>query len=202
MPQTNAEAEVVAQLRQTPYAVIDQFLPQEIIGALYTDWRARLARDEAKGAGVGRASAHRVAPTVRGDRICWFDPEQLTPAQDTYWQALERLRQALNAAFFLGLQDCEAHYAHYPPGAYYARHRDAFNEHNRRSISTTLYLNVDWSSRDGGALRLHPQGTAAYDILPQANRLVVFDSRNLEHEVLPTVRDRYSVAAWLRVRPL
>ncbi len=35
------------------------------------------------------------------------------------------------------------------------------------------------------------------DVLPQAGRVVIFDPE-IEHEVLPTTRERLSVACWLR----
>ena len=75
-----------------------------------------------------------------------------------------------------------------------------------RAISTVLYLNSavgelqsqqDWQAEWGGALRLEDLHLKAHDILPIANRLVVFQS-DLPHEVLPATQVRRSIAGWLR----
>lgn len=192
----------IAQLRVREYAVVENFLAPSAIAALYKDLCLRFNRGDARPAGIGRGAGFRLAPEVRGDRICWFDSHALSPSQTIYWAAMERLRCALNAAFFLGLDRFEAHYAHFPVGAHYARHRDIFNDHPQRSISASLYLNAQWSVADGGTLRLYPENAPAQDVLPIAGTLALFNSRALWHEVLPAQRDRYSVTAWFSVRAL
>ncbi|CAK0790788.1 unnamed protein product, partial [Prorocentrum cordatum] len=58
------------------------------------------------------------------------------------------------------------------------------------------YLNEGWSAADGGALRLHPRGAAAVDVLPVAGRAALFLADALKHEVLPAARARYSCNVW------
>jgi SM-20-related protein len=114
---------------------------------------------------------------------------------------MDSLRQALNRELLLGLEELEAHFALYPPGAGYARHRDRFRDDDARVLSTVFYLNPDWREADGGALRLHLPACAPVahrDFFPVAGTLVVFLSADFEHEVLPASRDRLSIAGWMR----
>ena len=114
------------------------------------------------------------------------------------------MREALNRRLLLGMIELEAHYALYPPGAAYARHRDRFRDDDARVLSTVLYLNADWREEDGGALRLYLGGDAKnphLDIYPNAGTLVLFLSAEFDHEVLPATRERLSVAGWFRRSP-
>jgi len=64
-----------------------------------------------------------------------------------------------------------------------------------------LYLNDDWKPQDGGQLRVYPTGTGAagdpgVTIPPHANRLVVFWSDRVPHEVLPAHGPRFAMTVW------
>src|SRR6185295_11601544 len=86
--------------------------------------------------------------------------------------------------------------ARYPgAGARYVRHRDAFGGPESRRVSAILYLNPTWTPADGGLLRLHT-GAGAVDLEPRLDRLVVFLSERLEHEVLPAHAERFAATAW------
>jgi SM-20-related protein len=63
-----------------------------------------------------------------------------------------------------------------------------------------IYLNHDWLSEQGGALRLHPQGMSTRDIYPIGSRMALFLSADMLHEVLPATRDRLSLTGWFRRR--
>ena len=99
----------------------------------------------------------------------------------------------------LGMESLEAHFACYPPGAGYARHRDRFADDDARVLSLACYLNPDWPDDADGALRLHLPG-GARDIAPLPGFVVLFLSDEVEHEVLPATRDRWSIAGWFRRR--
>jgi SM-20-related protein len=136
---------------------------------------------------------------VRSPR--WFDDTALSPAQQAYWDAMQTLREALNRRLLLGMETLEAHYALYPAGAGYARHRDRFRDNDARVLSSVVYLNRGWRADDGGALRLHlPDGTT--DVAPVGGTLVLFLSDEIEHEVLPARRERLSIAGWFRRREI
>ena len=144
---------------------------------------------------VGRGGGQRLRTTIRGDDTAWLDADSSVAARD-YLGALQALRGQLNERLYLGLREQEAHFARYPPGAFYQRHRDQFHGTDTRVLSLVSYLNRDWSDADGGALRLYlPEG--ALDVLPHAGTSIVFLS-SLEHEVLPARRERLSIAAWMR----
>lgn len=98
------------------------------------------------------------------------------------------------------------HLMHYPIGSKFMRHVDedpALYEPERNSVSFLLYLTPDdWSAADGGALRLFEQpgddgGDGAREVLPLGGTLVVYDS-TLEHEVLPTRRQRQLISGRYR----
>jgi len=105
---------------------------------------------------------------------------------------------------------------------FYGRHFDSSPEDEstcRRKVSLLLYLNdQSWDAKkDGGVLRAYlPQrqpsqtakkrkrdgdgpdeeGGSVQDITPQGGTLVLFDSASVEHEVLPTHRERWAVVGW------
>ena len=188
-------------LAQNGYARLPDFLPQDITAALLAELHTLYQAGKAHAAGIGPGKDYRVLPGVRNDRILWLDPANLPPAQAVYWQAMEDLRLRLNRRYYLGLTDFESHFALYPSGGHYERHLDVFRGKSRRRISCVFYLNFPWCSGDGGQLRLYlpgAEGETPLDILPQAGSLVVFDSQTMEHEVLPALRPRASLAAWLR----
>jgi hypothetical protein len=101
-------------------------------------------------------------------------------------------------------------------GARYVRHRDASapprrgsGEASARCLTAILYLNHGWKRAHGGCLRLHlstnsngerrgsAQPTTFWDVEPVFNRLVIFRSAELEHEVLPTAGARFALTSWL-----
>ncbi|MBL8300731.1 MAG: 2OG-Fe(II) oxygenase [Rhodanobacteraceae bacterium] len=187
-------------LQEGGWCLATDFLPAPTIAALAADCRARDEAGELADATTGR-SRLRTTTALRGDRTRWFDEAALSAAQTAYWSAMHTLRLTLNRRLLLGLETLEAHYALYPPGAGYARHRDRFRDHDARVLSSVLYLNHDWSSDAGGQLRLHlPE--SKQDITPTGGTLVLFLSAEIEHEVLPAHRERLSIAGWFRRREL
>lgn len=67
----------------------------------------------------------------------------------------------------------------------------------RAVISAVFYLNDNWTADNGGAITVVDKTGETIQLLPQLNRLVVFDS-NLLHQVEITNRTRFSIATWLR----
>lgn len=198
MPQSDDLDTIAAALQQQGWLVLADFLPEAAMAVLARECRALDAQSALTSATTGRA---RTASGLRGDRTRWFDPAAPSPAQAPYWEAMQRLRRGLNQRLLLGLEELEAHYALYPPGAGYARHRDRFRDDDARVLSSVLYLNADWNAGDGGALRLYlPEGDQ--DVVPQGGTLALFLSAEIEHEVLPARRERLSIAGWFRRRVL
>ncbi len=157
-------------------------------GLADSDWRP---------AGIGRDAAYQHNLFVRGDRVHW--PPIDDPGSAAYRAWTDNLRLALNRRLFLGLFDYEFHYARYPVGSFYRRHFDAFRGGGNRVVSSVLYLNPDWGDDHGGELVIHGAGGEALRVAPRFGTLAVFLSEEIEHEVLPASRPRYSVTGWFRV---
>jgi SM-20-related protein len=104
----------------------------------------------------------------------------------------------------MGILHKEFHFAVYPQGRFYKRHLDTFQKNQRRKLSMILYLNKDWSIKNGGELVIYTQTNNQENtipILPKFGRLVIFESQVLEHEVKPVLKGkRLSITGWLKVR--
>ena len=132
---------------------------------------------------------------IRGDGIRWID--ESCPVGLAYLRAIDELGRYFNATLYTGIRSSEAHYACYPSGFGYQWHSDNPKGRDERVISAVLYLNDNWTANDGGAITVVDKMGKTTQLLPQLNRLVVFDS-NLLHQVQITNRTRFSIATWLR----
>lgn len=66
-----------------------------------------------------------------------------------------------------------------------------------RRITAILYLNEQWEDSNGGALRAFGEDESSYvEAFPHGGSLVLFRSRDLVHQVMPTSRDRYALTMW------
>lgn len=190
---------IAAAIEQRGCAVLDGGLPTAMIDGLFGHLAAAPEQWLTR-AGIGREEAHRLNRFVRSDETRWLSHDQFPDRDLLDW--MERMRLGLNRRLFLGLFDYEAHYARYPCGAFYRRHRDVFADGTvSRVLSTVLYLNPDWCDGDGGEMVLYEDdGQSVLEtVAPVYGRLAVFLSARFPHEVLPTRRARYSVAGWFRV---
>lgn len=147
-----------------------------------------------------RTGTGRTASSLRGDSTHWFSSGAMSAPQQAFTDRIDALRIALSRELMLGLVDCESHYAVYRPGAGYARHLDRLRDNDARVVSAVFYLNEAWQETDGGALRLYLADGSARDIYPHAGSLLLFLSAQFEHEVLPAIRNRVSIACWMRQR--
>ncbi|EPG35459.1 2OG-Fe(II) oxygenase [Acinetobacter colistiniresistens] len=181
--------QVLNDLNEFGFALIDQVYSDEYVQALAHECSTHLAEFRAAGIQNG------VVSHIRSDHILWIN-EQLPIAQQ-HLQTLEHLSQALNQAFYLGIQEVEAHFACYNAGEFYALHRDNPQQKNDRMISTVFYLHENWQEEWGGQLRLQDKQDQWHIIQPQPNRLAIFQSDVL-HEVLLSKQQRLSITAWLR----
>lgn len=188
-------------LAQHGWAVTTNWLAPDAIAALTQEAQSLWTGATFKAAGVGRGAAFQVRSDIRSDHILWLDEANLTVPQAAYWTAMETLRQELNAQLFVGVQELEAHYAVYPPGALYQKHLDRFSTADERIISCSLYLNPNWDEADGGALCLYA-GEHSIDVYPHAGTLAIFRSDAIYHEVLPATRERFSLTGWFKRRSL
>lgn len=106
--------------------------------------------------------------------------------------------------------------ATYEPGSRYTYHLDNSQRRNGRILTAIYYLNEDWTSADGGLLRLlrppndPPSASsepwpAAWvpsrvmaEVVPTLDTLAIFWSDVVPHEVLPPVGDsnRRAISVW------
>ncbi len=182
-------------------AIVPGFMSAKAIMALAAEARLRDTAGEFRAAGVGRGAARTARSDIRGDRTLWLDERVPAVAERAFWQCVRSLRVMLNRTLFMAVSEFECHYAIYPPGASYVRHRDQFRgaaPSGTRVLSLVLYLNDDWKMSDGGALRIYCDRPR--EVMPTGGTLVCFLSERFEHEVLPATRERLSIAGWFRRR--
>jgi SM-20-related protein len=167
------------------YFVRDGFLGRD--GAREaTDFAAKL-QDQMKPAGIGTGGVRDTR--VRGDFTMWLDD---SPMHGRF----NELMMELNTAY-LGLRGYQMQLACYPgEGAHYARHIDAPPGYQLRRVTAIVYLNPGWKTEHGGQLRLHVDPVV--DVEPKLDRLIVFLSEKIPHEVLPSFATRYAATCWYR----
>jgi SM-20-related protein len=187
---------IVDSLADNGFAIEDQFLSQNEVAGILSGDAFKSGLDHFRKAGIGKNHEQQINEAIRGDYIQWIDKNSAEPAVKIYLERLESLIAYINRTLFLSLKDYEVHMTIYPIGSYYKRHLDQFKRDDHRRLSVICYLNQNWSDEHGGQLRMHlPQG--AVDVLPTAGKLVCFRSDQIEHEVLPAVKERLSITGWM-----
>lgn len=189
---------ISSALQQQGYIILNNVFAVEQLQSLFIDIK-QTDSGEFHQAGIGREQVHQLNPFVRRDRIHWLDMSNL--ASQFYLEWAEHLRQHLNRRLFLGLFDYECMYAHYPNGAFYKKHVDAFKGSSNRRLTSILYLNPAWQPADGGELVMYAQddSTIVETVAPTFGTMVIFLSDEFPHEVLPTRCSRYSLTGWFRL---
>lgn len=170
------------------FIVIDDVYSQTALLALQAESGFIDYRDAKLAEGVRKTD-------IRGDRIRWITKDFF--AGYYYLQSINELAHLFNRTLFAGIRHSEAHYACYPPGFGYKWHSDNPVGRDERVVSAVFYLNDEWEDSDGGQLSVIDSHNQHHQLLPKANRLVIFDS-NLQHQVEIAHRQRYSIATWLR----
>lgn len=186
----------IERLGSAGFFVIDDFLGAEAARAIRAEALALAHEGRLRPAGLSRGEGLRFERAARGDEIAWLDPAEATPSLRGLLETLERLRDEIKQSAYLGLRRYEVQVARYENGAGYVRHLDAFAGGPNRMLTAVYYLNDGWVPEHGGALRVFPAGGEATEIAPVLDRLVVFLSARLEHEVRPSWADRLAVTAW------
>lgn len=132
-------------------------------------------------------------------------PDMWGPATTKYMAQLDALTSQLSEAFGiegLSMETVGGGMHLIPPGG----HLDIHTDFNRspdtglhRRLNCLTFLNQDWTD-PGGHLQLWPDGTAScpIDIVPEHNRMVVFETsdRSWHGHPTPATRWRLSVAAY------
>ena len=190
----------VDQLSEDNYLVIDDFIEDQELDVFLSYFQESLEEDDFKPAGIGTGQDFQLKREIRGDKIKWLDRSkdlELT----RFFERVDETIGVLNRYCYLSLSGSEFHMAHYPQGTFYKRHLDQFNSRSNRLISVILYLNKNWQEGDGGELKVFLNGEER-TIAPIAKRCVIMRSDKVEHEVMITNKDRYSLPGWLLYQPV
>jgi [Skp1-protein]-hydroxyproline N-acetylglucosaminyltransferase len=155
-------------------------------------------------------------PTVRGDKSCFLSQHHadFAKAHPQLHALLSSLEMTIrDSGLLMEFSHTSVQLAVYPGDGMsgYIRHCDrtgnrcrgetstAASTKHERVISCIYYLTPnDWTEEDGGHLRLFTNDNEYYDVLPHANRMVVFRSDRVEHQVLPSLkRNRMALTIWI-----
>lgn len=180
------------------YSIQTNAIPKELAEILHFHL-SNMPEHKFSDASVGRQLNQKLNEKVRNDAIVWING--LSPAGAKWLNWTQDLQGYLNRRLFLGLFSFESHFAHYAKGNYYKRHLDAFKGQANRVLSLVTYLNPEWEAEDGGELVIYQnsEDQEGIKVRPEFGTLAVFLSEDFEHEVKPSLRDRYSIAGWFRV---
>lgn len=202
--QITTEAQL-EQLNTQGYVVIDHFTQDlTMLASVRKEVELMAAEGVLQQAGMSKGETKWVDKAVRGDMHLWLnDRDRIRlewPNVVALLDKMDAIRQEWNAATDFQSQQTQTQIACYPgEGAKYVRHLDAFGQNSRR-ITVLYYMNVNWQPEDGGCLRCYPNDEngkeIAVDVEPLADRLLMFQSRWVEHEVLPAFARRYAITMW------
>ncbi len=133
---------------------------------------------------------------VRGDLHAWLHEGQVsTPGLAALLGRLQEVRTDLERVYGVQFGSTQLQATCYPGnGARYARHLDASTGNAPSRLLTLVWYAAPCAC---GELRLFLRDGTQRDVAPAADRLVVFQSRLLEHAVLPCNSDRFAVSVWL-----
>jgi SM-20-related protein len=184
-------------LHNKGYSIIENALPMDISNALYEQILKGAMHYNA--AGVGESKARTVTHDVRRDEAQRI--EGVNRAETKWLDWADTLKLQLNQRLLLGLSSFESYFSHFKPGSFNSMHIDAFGDSIDRVVSIIAYLNPTWTDGYGGQLIINTGNSEEKStcVLPTFGTLVAFYSRDFPHTVLPTWRDRYSVAGWFKI---
>lgn len=188
-------------LAQQNYLIIDNYFTPEQLTIAHHFFEQKQKENVFQKAAIGPSGNKKVISEIRGDYTYWLDRKKDIELKAVF-ENFDEVKSLLNRLMFLSLAGYEFHLAHYPKGSFYKKHLDQFDSRNNRMISMIIYLNKNWSTNDGGELRIYPEGEESVDIAPLENRCVIFRSDILFHEVLVSNTSRKSITGWMLYQPV
>jgi len=194
--------QIANELATYGLCVVQSCISAELIDSLVELAFQFKEQEQFRQAGIGASGDFKLERSVRGDLIRWILPQPEELPLQQWLQSIKSLREGINRTLYFGLRDQELHLAIYPPGTFYKRHLDQFQDRNNRLLSVILYLNKEWRPGDGGELVIYPEDSMPIIVEPRAGTFVCFLSESLEHEVLLTNNERISITGWLLKKPV
>ncbi|GAA3567100.1 2OG-Fe(II) oxygenase [Snuella lapsa] len=196
--------QIILDIVNQQFSIVENFFTPEVIVSLRQSLLEKYEADSFKKAAIGNRVNETIVRSVRGDVILWIDESRPNEAESLFFNKINELVNYLNRTCFLGILQKEFHYAIYPPGTYYKKHIDTFQNDDRRKLSFVCYLNdQDWQPENGGELVLYIDANGKQTekvIYPFPGRVVIFESQLIEHEVKPVNMERLSITGWLKTR--
>ncbi|KAI9915698.1 hypothetical protein PsorP6_008044 [Peronosclerospora sorghi] len=212
------------------FVVKDNFLGAQNALAV-RDALLKLAESETfHEAKIGSGENARNDQAVRGDKIFWIQaPSDLNDNYTKTSAAISYLRKRVESLVYelknvspeLDVRNVvSTQLAIFPGnGARFVRHLDTYSNVLKdeasvissdglvRLVTCVYYLNDRWEPEHGGHLRVHLKRSKLlpachWDVAPRLDTLVVFRSLDVEHEVLPTYRERKALTIWYYGKPL
>lgn len=182
------------------YVIIDNFLGADLLQLVKDEFVILEQKGCFGQAAIGSKNEQKVIQEIRSDLIYWINKNDGI-LQSKLHDLFLALKNLINKHCFLSLSDFEFHFAKYPKGSFYKKHLDQFDSRSNRMISVILYLNKDWKEGYGGELKIYPTNEEPNTIAPLQNRLVMFKSDALPHEVLVSNFERKSITGWMLHQP-
>jgi len=149
-------------------------------------------------AGTGNEAIVAHDKTLRSDKIHWLDRSHNNSYENDFLDLMDSFILYLNNTCYTGITGYEFHYTLYEKGAFYKKHIDQFKNNEVRQYSMIMYLNQNWTEKDGGELCIH-HIDHLQNISPTSGKSVFFKSSELAHEVLVTNKARMSITGWLKI---
>lgn len=149
-------------------------------------------------AGTGNEVVVMHDKTFRGDKIHWLDRSHGNSYENDFLDLIDTFILYLNKTCYTGITGYEFHYTLYEKGSFYKKHIDQFKNNEVRQYSMIMYLNQNWTEKDGGELCIHHLDHLQ-SIAPTSGKSVFFKSSELAHEVLITNTSRMSITGWLKI---
>ncbi len=200
-PSETLKSALLEGLRDRGWFASPELVPTAIARSLREQLLLHKDSNSLKPAEIGRGAQKQARPDVRGDSILWIDFANPSELEKDFAEWLAEMKSFLNENLHLGLRTQELHYAAYPAGTGYQKHKDCFEKTDDRVLSFVLYLNEQWSADLGGQIFIYNEQNPdekEEEILPVFPQCVIFLSANISHEVNMTKRERFSVTGWLK----
>ncbi|AEI35861.1 2OG-Fe(II) oxygenase [Francisella salina] len=187
---------IISDYLNNGFCVIDNWLTNDETIQLCKELNHFYDADCFKKSAIGNRLNENLERSIRNDFIFWLDE---TKHAATFFKKINSFIDYLNKTCFAGIVTKEFHYAAYPKGSFYKKHIDTFQNDDRRTISIVCYLNEIWNEFFGGELKLY-LNNQTLQIFPTNGKIVLFDSKTIEHEVLPVLmkNKRLSITGWLK----
>lgn len=191
--------ELINDLIEKDFSFTDKMFPKDLLSNLLVNLNIKLENRQMKAAGIGNKFVYQRNLEVRGDVISWLDNNGSDVHELEFFKIVDDFISYLNSTCYSGINDSEFHYAVYDEGSFYKKHIDQFKSDFGRKYSMVTYLNENWNILDGGELMIYDD-LNKIKIEPLFGRTVFFRSDIIEHEVLITNRQRFSIAGWLKIK--